>query len=326
MSAWPAAPPFRRRDGGGDAVGTPVRRAALLLPRAALDPVLGRALAKNKEDRYATCGELVAAAQAALAPGAPGRRRRRRPLGAGRRRRRARRARGDHGGGAVASLRRRREAPPRMCRRRPRRRGAPTPPARAGYGAVHRSRRSRRAASPSAVRILGARHRRPRPCTPHRPAHQRRSRGTSPRIRFHPSSPAAVAAGAWSPCRVGNSRLIGGANSMVSVSRVDPADDDHHKHRPAAPNADQGGNGFSAGRAQIVVGDGAVLGGRFGRHGGADRPAQRARGSRTSPSTRAWLAPPRPRGRVGPVRRRDRSPRIDPVRNRVGQANPAPLR
>ena len=47
--------------------------------RPALDPVLRRALAKDKEDRYATCGELIAAARAALAPGA--RAPRPRPLG-----------------------------------------------------------------------------------------------------------------------------------------------------------------------------------------------------------------------------------------------------
>jgi ABC-type branched-subunit amino acid transport system substrate-binding protein/streptogramin lyase len=47
----------------------------------ALDPVLRRGLAKERDDRFATCGELIAAAGAALAPGAkPPRRRHRAAL------------------------------------------------------------------------------------------------------------------------------------------------------------------------------------------------------------------------------------------------------
>jgi ABC-type branched-subunit amino acid transport system substrate-binding protein/streptogramin lyase len=46
-----------------------------------LDPVLARGLAKDKGDRYATCGELLAAAHSALGLEAPAVRRRRRRLG-----------------------------------------------------------------------------------------------------------------------------------------------------------------------------------------------------------------------------------------------------
>src|SRR6185369_9114437 len=48
--------------------------------RPALDAVLRRALAKDKEDRYPTCGELIAVARAALAPDARAPRRRARGL------------------------------------------------------------------------------------------------------------------------------------------------------------------------------------------------------------------------------------------------------
>ena len=47
----------------------------------ALDPVLAKGLAKDKADRYATCGELLAAAHSALGLEAPAVRRRRRRLG-----------------------------------------------------------------------------------------------------------------------------------------------------------------------------------------------------------------------------------------------------
>jgi Protein kinase domain len=64
----PAVP---ARDGGGDALGSYARRAAPMAGRPALDPVLGKALAKDPENRYATCSELIEAAATVLGVGTP---------------------------------------------------------------------------------------------------------------------------------------------------------------------------------------------------------------------------------------------------------------
>ena len=134
------------------------------------------------------------------------------------------------------------------------------------------------------------------------------------------STPAAVAAGAGAVW-IGNSRFIDtdGANSIVSVSRVDPATMTI-THTEKLPNADQGGNGFSVGLARIVVGDGAVW--ALASGGTVARIDPRAGAWCKSVETRGGLA-------AGPegvwVLSDDGIARIDPATNRVGTRIPFPF-
>src|SRR6185312_6258685 len=68
------APPFRR-DTPAETLWAHLHDEPPALAPA-LDPVLRRGLAKERGDRYRTCGALIAAAHAALAPGAKSPRRR----------------------------------------------------------------------------------------------------------------------------------------------------------------------------------------------------------------------------------------------------------
>jgi ABC-type branched-subunit amino acid transport system substrate-binding protein/streptogramin lyase len=64
-------PPFRR-DTQMEAIWAHLQEPPPPLPNhPRLDPVLAKARAKEREDRYATCAELIGAARAALAPAAP---------------------------------------------------------------------------------------------------------------------------------------------------------------------------------------------------------------------------------------------------------------
>jgi ABC-type branched-subunit amino acid transport system substrate-binding protein len=64
-------PPFRR-DTQMEAIWAHLQEPVPPLPRfPPLDPVLAKALAKERDDRYATCSELIEAAEAMLAPDAP---------------------------------------------------------------------------------------------------------------------------------------------------------------------------------------------------------------------------------------------------------------
>jgi ABC-type branched-subunit amino acid transport system substrate-binding protein len=211
--------------------------------RPALDPVLRRALAKNREDRYPTCGEMVAAARAALAPGARAPRRRGRGLVAA-------------GAGLVVlaaiaatalSLRGGGASAPQV----PAGRGVVVlDPSRTGYSAFIESpvTPSSLAVGEGAIWALDTDDANVTRIDPRTKA----ITGHFPAL----SIPAAVAAGAGAVW-VGNTRPIDSNNSMVSVSRVEPATMTI-THTATLPNADQGGNGFALGRARIVVGDGAV--------------------------------------------------------------------
>ncbi|MGZ8649579.1 MAG: protein kinase domain-containing protein [Solirubrobacteraceae bacterium] len=64
-------PPFRR-DTQMEAIWAHLQEPVPPLPgHPRLDPVLAKALAKERDDRYATCSELIEAARATLAPDAP---------------------------------------------------------------------------------------------------------------------------------------------------------------------------------------------------------------------------------------------------------------
>jgi ABC-type branched-subunit amino acid transport system substrate-binding protein len=60
------APPFRRATEAETLWAHMQDEPPTLKGHAALDPVLGKALAKNREDRYATCAQLIEAARGAL--------------------------------------------------------------------------------------------------------------------------------------------------------------------------------------------------------------------------------------------------------------------
>ena len=235
------APPFRRAT-EGEALWAHLHDDPPPL-RPALDPVLRRALAKDKEDRYTTCGELIAAARAALAPGA--RAPRRRPLGLV-----------AAGAGvvvlaavAVAALsdRHRGDSAPKV----PAGRGVVVlNPARTGYSAFSES-----AVTPSNLAVgegaIWALDTDDATVTRIDP----RTKAVTGHFTAN-SIPAAVAAGAGAVW-VGNTRPSAGANSMVSVSRVDPATLTI-THTATLPNRGHGSGGFDVGRSRIVVGDGAV--------------------------------------------------------------------
>jgi ABC-type branched-subunit amino acid transport system substrate-binding protein/DNA-binding beta-propeller fold protein YncE len=80
------APPFRRATEAETMWAHMQEEPHPLKGHAALDPVLRKALAKDREDRFKTCAELIEAAAPALGLQAP-----RRPLAPARRRRRGRR-------------------------------------------------------------------------------------------------------------------------------------------------------------------------------------------------------------------------------------------
>jgi ABC-type branched-subunit amino acid transport system substrate-binding protein/DNA-binding beta-propeller fold protein YncE len=64
-------PPFRR-DTQMETIWAHLQEPPpLLASHPRLDPVVAKALAKERDDRYATCAELIGAARAALAPAAP---------------------------------------------------------------------------------------------------------------------------------------------------------------------------------------------------------------------------------------------------------------
>jgi ABC-type branched-subunit amino acid transport system substrate-binding protein len=75
------APPFRRQTEAETLWAHMQDEHATLRDHPDLDPVLRRALAKEKEDRYASCGELLAAASTALGFEQPARRVRRLRIG-----------------------------------------------------------------------------------------------------------------------------------------------------------------------------------------------------------------------------------------------------
>jgi ABC-type branched-subunit amino acid transport system substrate-binding protein len=75
-------PPFRRPTEAEVLWAHMQEQPPALREHPALDPVFARALAKEKSDRYPTCGELLAAAHSALGLEAPALRRRRRRTGA----------------------------------------------------------------------------------------------------------------------------------------------------------------------------------------------------------------------------------------------------
>jgi ABC-type branched-subunit amino acid transport system substrate-binding protein/streptogramin lyase len=75
------APPFRRQTEAETLWAHMQDRPPRLPDWPALDPVLGRALAKEKEERYASCGEFLAAASSALGFEPPARRARRLRVG-----------------------------------------------------------------------------------------------------------------------------------------------------------------------------------------------------------------------------------------------------
>jgi ABC-type branched-subunit amino acid transport system substrate-binding protein len=134
------------------------------------------------------------------------------------------------------------------------------------------------------------------------------------------SIPAAVAAGAGAVW-VGNSRPIdGGPNSMVSVSRVDPATMTI-THTATLPNADKGGNAFSLGKARIVVGDGAVW--ALASGGTVARIDPRSGHVVAKVAVDAFALAAGPEG-VWALSD-DGIARIDPARNRVGTRIPVPF-
>jgi ABC-type branched-subunit amino acid transport system substrate-binding protein/streptogramin lyase len=75
------APPFRRETEAETLWAHMQDRPPRLPGRPALDPVLGKALAKEKEERHASCGEFLAAASSALGFEPPARRARRLRVG-----------------------------------------------------------------------------------------------------------------------------------------------------------------------------------------------------------------------------------------------------
>ena len=232
------------RDRGGDAVGAPAGRAA-----AAATGARPRAAAGAGEGQGRALRDL------------------RRADRRGPRRARARRA-----GAAPAAARRwSPPAPVSSCSRRSRRRRCrcETAAARrrqvpAGRGVVgarpraHRLQRVHRVAGHAEQprrrrgRGLGAGHRR-RDRHAHRPAHEGGHRGTSPRTRSPPPSrPAPERCGSATP------GPAAGANSMVSVSRVDPATLTI-THTATLPNARPRRRRVRRRpRRRIAVGDGAV--------------------------------------------------------------------
>ncbi len=211
--------------------------------RPALDPVLRRALAKEKEDRYATCAELVAAARAALAPGARAPRRRARGLVAA-------------GAGLVViaaiaalalSLRGGGGSAPQV----PAGRGVVViDPSRAGYSAFIQSvvTPSNLAVGEGAVWALDTDDANVTRIDP-------RTKAVTGHFTAN-SIPDAIAAGAGAVW-IGNTRRGESANTMVSVSRVDPATLTI-THTAKLPNPGRGSGGFGVGRTRIVVGGGAV--------------------------------------------------------------------
>ncbi len=74
-------PPFRRETEAETLWAHMQEQPAPLRRHPRLDPVLGKALAKDRDDRYRTCAELVEAAAAALGLSAPARPHRRGPRG-----------------------------------------------------------------------------------------------------------------------------------------------------------------------------------------------------------------------------------------------------
>ena len=76
------APPFRSATEAETLWAHIQEQPAPLREHAALDPVLRKALAKDREQRYSTCGELIETASGALGLAAPARARRRRLSGA----------------------------------------------------------------------------------------------------------------------------------------------------------------------------------------------------------------------------------------------------
>jgi ABC-type branched-subunit amino acid transport system substrate-binding protein/DNA-binding beta-propeller fold protein YncE len=237
------APPFRRAT-EGEALWAHLHDDPPPL-RPALDPVLGRALAKDKDDRYATCGEMVAAARAALASGARAPRRRRFGLVAA-------------GAGLVVLA----VVAAAALSERDGGGSAPKVPAGRGVVVLGAARTGYRAFIEQAV-------------TPSNLAVGERALwaldtddATVTRLDPHTNAitghfdaksiPAAVAAGAGAVW-VGNTRpsASAGANSMVSVSRIDPRTLTI-THTATLPNRGHGSGVFDVGRSRIAVGDGAV--------------------------------------------------------------------